>query len=161
MITENQIAERKVAGASGQGNPVVYIVSKGGLHAFFCKKDGEVHSLGAAPHRAIAMFLAEKHDPDLKWNKEFVSKSSDETCDLTKSIANKFNEVRTMFFSQEIRKSEDETDEYTVYDTANREFLTMSKAEIIESVKDRTLDRLALVRLADLSGPIMVAQEIE
>lgn len=160
MITDEHIAEKKVAGKSGEGSPLLYVVSKGGLHAFFTKKNGEIHSLGAAPHKAIAMWMAEKRDPDLSWSKDFLSKSEYERMDLAKSIARRFEEIRTMFFSPEIRKSEGSSDEYTVYDSANRQFMSMTKAEILEGVKNRTLDKLAMVRPADLSGPVVLAQEM-
>ena len=160
IITEDQISEKKVAGKAGGGSPVLYIVSKGGLHAFFTRKEGAIESLGAAPHKAIAMWMAEKRDPDLTWSKEFLSKSEYERMDIAKSIARRFSEIRTMFFSPEIRKSEGTSDDYTVYDVSKREFLTMTKAEIVQGVADQSLDRLAMVRPADLSGPVMLAQEI-
>jgi hypothetical protein len=158
-ITEDQIADKKIAGTAGEGNPVLYIVSKGGLHAFFVKKNGQIQSLGAAPHKAIAMWLAEKRDPDVKWNKEFLSKSEYERLDLAKSVARRFTEIRNMFFG-EVCKSEGNSDDYLVYDSFSRQFMSMTKAEIIAGVKSGTLDKFAMVRPADLSAPVSLAQEI-
>lgn len=160
IIKDDQIAEKKLAGISGKDSPVLYIVSKGGLHAFFTKKNGEIHSLGAAPHKAIAMWMAEKRDPELKWNQEFLSKSQYERWDLAKSVARRFEEIRSMFFDPTIQKSESNTDKYTVYDHRNKDFLSMNKMEIIDAVSNKTLDPLAMVRLADFSGPVEFAQDI-
>ena len=160
IIKEEQIAEKKLAGVSGKDSPVLYIVSKGGLHAFFTKKDGQIESLGAAPHKAIAMWMAEKRDPELKWNKEFLSKTEYDQSDLAKSIKRKFEEIRVMFFDPIIQKSENISEEYTVYDYANKTFLSMNKSEIIESVINKSLDKLAMVRPSDFSGPVKFAQDI-
>lgn len=158
-ITEDQIAEKKVAGTAGDGNPVLYIVSKGGLHAFFAKKDGQIQSLGAAPHRAIAMWMAEKRDSSVKWDKDFLSKSEYDRLDLAKSVARRFEEIRTMFFG-EVRKSEGTSDDYLVYESSSRRFMSMTKSEIVAGVRKGTLDKLAMVRPADLSAPVALAQEI-
>lgn len=76
-IDKDQIAETFIAGKTKDGKNIVYVATHGGLHAFFCKdEDGNVSSIGAAPHKAIARFLAEKKEPGIKWNEDF-NKSED------------------------------------------------------------------------------------
>lgn len=71
-IDKDQMAETFIAGKTSDGRNVVYVATHGGLHAFFCKdKEGNISAIGAAPHRAISRFLAEKKEPGIKWNEEF------------------------------------------------------------------------------------------
>jgi hypothetical protein len=42
------------------GNPVIEVGLKGGLHLVFVSRNGKIETLGAGPHRAVARFIAKK-----------------------------------------------------------------------------------------------------
>jgi hypothetical protein len=70
-IDKDQIAETFIAGKTKDGKNIVYVATHGGLHAFFCKdENGDISAIGAAPHKSIAKFLAEKKESGIKWNEE-------------------------------------------------------------------------------------------
>lgn len=55
------IKKKCFVGTASSGNPVLLIETYGGLFACFAKNsNGEIETLSTAPHRAIALFLAEK-----------------------------------------------------------------------------------------------------
>jgi hypothetical protein len=71
-IESHHIEEKSVVGKNTRnGTPVVYIKTHGGLHCFFANMDGVIRCVGAAPHKAIAKFLAEKRFPGFfKWSEK-------------------------------------------------------------------------------------------
>lgn len=147
-IDKDQIAETFIAGKTEDGRNVVYVATHGGLHAFFCKdKDGNVSAIGAAPHKAISRFLAEKKEPGIKWGEEFGKSEQ-----LEKSEDQTFVKLRTFMFSEAPLQKNEPSDIYVVYDVSKQEISFMKKEEIIEGLKNKTLNKYVLAR--DLSCSI-------
>lgn len=54
--------KKKVGKLNGQ--PVIEVGLRGGLHLIFAAKGGKFETLGAGPHRAVARFIAKKKTED-------------------------------------------------------------------------------------------------
>jgi hypothetical protein len=149
-ISNDQIDKKSIAGKTKDGRAVVYIATKGGLHAFFCKdkEEGHIASIGAAPHKAIAKFLASKKE-DIEWNKDFDKESSE----LNKSEAKLFSKLRKAMFVPSLTSSSSQTGVFLVYDTVNLNISLMSKAEIDEDIKNGYLSKYLLIRDTSLTSP--------
>jgi hypothetical protein len=149
-ISSDQIKTKAIAGKTKDGRPVVFIATKGGLNAFFVKgEDGTISSIGAAPHRAIARFLAGKKE-DIDWNDDFA-KSEDS---LEKSEDVLFQKLRSAIFCPQVDHDEaavKKSDVYMVYDITKCSIAVMSKAELEQEIKDHRADELSLIRDTSLS----------
>lgn len=80
MITRAHLDPNKPPKRIGRirGVPVFELVTKGGLNLVICKNDGNgPRILGAAPHRALARYMAQQKDPDFQL--EELSKSEDQS----------------------------------------------------------------------------------
>lgn len=157
-ISADQIDTKAYAGKSGEGHPIVYIASKGGLHALFCKnKEGNVESLAAAPHKAIALWMAEQKDPKIEWDKDFVSDGEDK---LARSERERFERLRKiMFRTSNLEKSDKlPSDRYLVYNTKKRWINHATKADLIKSIEEGRVDRLCLVRNFALTEPVYTVE---
>lgn len=144
------IETKQVAGTSSHGTPVVYVLSKGGLHAFFTKDSGgDIITLGTAPHRAIAQWMAEKRDPDLKWKQEFIQKKEMTHEDIMKSDVQRFKKLKELLFypgtSPELVKNQNQ-DAFIVYDTKSLLIGVMDVTLIKDSLIKGSLDKFAIVR---------------
>ena len=62
-IRSEEVAYRKKVGKL-DGNPVIEVGLKGGLHLIFAAKHGKFETLGAGPHRAVARYIAKKKTED-------------------------------------------------------------------------------------------------
>lgn len=49
-----------------KGKPVFEVATTGGYHLLQGVKDGQAHTFGVGPHRAIARHIARKRNPDLE-----------------------------------------------------------------------------------------------
>jgi len=49
------------------GDKVIELATKGGLHLIVTAHLGKVETLGAGPHRAVARHIAKKMKPDICW----------------------------------------------------------------------------------------------
>jgi len=78
-----QIKNRSIVGTLDR-KPVHMIETLGGLHLIVMAEEGLVKTLGAGPHRAIAMFTAERKRPDIKWNEDLTKNLESNTCPLCK-----------------------------------------------------------------------------
>lgn len=153
-ITEDQIDIKKIAGKTGSGSPVVYVVSKGGLHCFFTKKEnGEVVSLGAAPHRAIALFFAEQQEPSIKWEDEFIQKGEAYEDTLQKSEATRWHRLRDLMFCQnlEYRQPPTNAQVFVIYDAGSKDFQVAQRDEVTEMIQKGEMDRYDLIRPVNIS----------
>jgi hypothetical protein len=66
QISADHIAYKKKIGTVGK-QPVIELATTGGLHlVVVAKADGEVETLGAGPHRAVARHIAKKRKPEMK-----------------------------------------------------------------------------------------------
>src|SRR4051812_34473304 len=78
LITKDQLDPKKPPRRIGRskGVPVFEVVTLGGLNLIIAKNDGTgTKILGAAPHRALARYIAQQKDPDFMI--EELSKSED------------------------------------------------------------------------------------
>jgi len=57
------------------GNPVIELGLKGGLHIVLTTNGPRIDYLGVGPHRAVARFMAKKRRPDIQISE--LSKSED------------------------------------------------------------------------------------
>lgn len=145
-LDASQIKEKTVAGYVGK-DPVVYVYSHGGLHAFFKKDDdGNITSIGAAPHKGIAKFLATKKEPQIKWEKDFLDDGH-----LSKSEGDLFLELRSAIFSPSMEIKKSESTVYYLYDTTQKTIEILDKAEIQERIDNKEVDLYCFIRNTDLS----------
>jgi hypothetical protein len=155
-ITADQIDFKAIAGETKDGRSVVYIATKGGLHAFFCKdEEGQIMSIGAAPHRAIAKFLAAKKEK-IEWSKDFEGDG------LNKSEADFFQKLRKVMFMDQVQlgdKAATMSDTFLVYDVRKSEIEVVKREDLEEQIKKGTVDKYALVRDMNLSQKVQVLKE--
>lgn len=57
--------KKKVGKLNGQA--VIEVGLRGGLHLIFAQKGGKFETLGAGPHRAVARFIAKKKEPSVEY----------------------------------------------------------------------------------------------
>ena len=150
-IEENQIAEKKIVGKTGGGDPVVMVLTHGGLYAFFYKKDKTVESLGMAPHKAIAAWMAEKKDPSITWKDDFMKSEETELEDLQKSQDSQFQRLRKAMFAPSVLTKSEPNDYYLIYDTTAVTIGIMHKVNIKEGLHSNSVDDHCLVRNLNLS----------
>jgi hypothetical protein len=158
-LTADQIDSKAIAGKTEDGRPVVYVCTRGGLHAFFCKdEDGNTCSIGAAPHKAIAQFLANKKEK-IKWEDDF--KKSEE--DLAKSEADLFMKLRKLMFMPSLTKGElpNADQNFIVYDTNKSTIEVVNAEDLEDDIHAGKVDRYALIRDMALSNPPVCAQDHE
>lgn len=149
QINDDHLKERpKVVGHTGDGRPIVMVETKGGLFAFFAKKDGKVQTLAAAPHRAIGAFLCEQKDREIKWN--------DKLDELSKTDL--FLAVRDRMLSTEIALSKTDTEYYLHYDQNEATIHLAHVDEIRAMVESGEIDPFSIVRKSDLSEPVTLAR---
>jgi hypothetical protein len=159
-IPEKHIEIKEIAGKL-HGEPVVYIKTLGGLHAIFAKADDKIISLGAAPHKAIAMFLAEKKDPAIKWNEEF-SKSDSISINLAKSEPDRYSMLKDMLFGMpslvksELKEVAAIKDVYIAYDYKDKSINLYKKEAVIDLIKSNNIHDAVAIRPLDLSQPISI-----
>ena len=160
-IAADQIEEKAVAGETKDGSPVVYILSKGGLHVFFAKnKDGQIEAIGASPHKAISSFFAEKKCPGIKWDEKFLDKNFMKSESLDKSEGELFLKFREMIFTDKIRKAEmKNTGVFLVYDISKTTIEVLTKADLIDVIKEK--DPYSLVRDTSLSQKAEILKDHE
>ena len=90
-IDKDMVLKRDIVGKKADGSPVVMLVTHGGLYAFFSKNNnGEVETLGMAPHKAIAAWMSEQKARDIKWEEGFMKNENSEMEDLQKSDGYKY-----------------------------------------------------------------------
>ena len=136
-ITKDEIDVKEIAGETKEGEPVVYIATKGGLHAFFSKDEsGSISALGAAPHKAIAKFLSDKKHEGIKWKDDFLTKSH------VSEEQETFNKLRKFMFLKTEEIEQNPNDVYIVYDTSKSEISLMKH----EDIRKGNINKYALIR---------------
>ena len=140
-IESGHIDKKEIAGTTKDGRSVVYIATHGGLHAFFVKSDsGEVTAIGAAPHKAIGKFLAEKKEPGIKWSEDFNKAES-----LSKS-EDTFEKLRKFMFATVPLMKSEPSDIYIVYKINQKEISAMKKSEVVDAIKSKEVSPYDLIR---------------
>lgn len=159
-IDDKMIAEKKIVGKTAGGDPVVMILTHGGLYAFFSKNDNGIETLGLAPHKAIAAWLAEKKAGSIKWKDDFLKNEAVEYQELKKNNDHLFMRLRKLIFSAGmLKKSFDDYGYYLVYDTSEFNIAIMHKDEIKEGIKDGSIDRHFLVRNINLTETAQLVED--
>jgi hypothetical protein len=155
QIKQDMIAEKKVVGKTSEGNPVVMVLTHGGLYAFFAKRNNETETLGLSPHKAIGAWMAEKKDPSIKWSDGFLKSENNEYEDLKKSESDLFKRLRHALFSKSVnlQKSEEYKDFYIIYNPRTFDIGIMHKADIKKELLAKNFDRYSIVRNINLSEP--------
>lgn len=155
-LDKEHIAKKCTIGKTGDGRPIVYVLTHGGLHACFSKgASGEVETIAAAPHKGIMRYLAEQKDKDIEWNDEAHAiepfARSEDYAALKKSMLN---------HSVVPNSSSSTVDLYLVYDP----FIQTVEIEKAESIRSKVRSgdyRFGTVaRLADYSGPITSVDDV-
>jgi len=149
IIDKHMISEQKVVGKTKSGDPVLYVMTHGGLFGFFTKNKDEVETLATAPHKAIAAWMAEKKAGGISWDEKFA-KHEDGLADLKKSQESRFNRYRNLLFSQEstdLAKSE----YYFVYDLNKKEIGLLTKDEISNRITKDVNRKNFVIRNASLN----------
>ncbi len=153
-IEENMIAVKEVVGKTSYGSPVVMIVTHGGLYAFFSKNSkNDIETLGMAPHKAIAAWMAEKK-AGISWTNEFKKYEETELEGLKKSQKQTFIKLRNALFSNALVKSNEKSDYYIVYDTETIQIGIMHKSDIQRSLDRKEIYKESFIRNLSLNEPV-------
>lgn len=149
-IAPEHIELKQLAGKTKDGDNIVYVVTKGGLHSFFTKKDNEIITLGAAPHKAIAIWLAEKKNPGIEWDRSF------KLGEMAKSELDIFEKLRAHIFSQKEMPLEkmEKIDAFILYNTLTKTIMVMREDEIKKALPEMKGIDKTVIRPIDLSEPV-------
>jgi hypothetical protein len=71
-LVPGHIAFKKKIGTL-KGKAVIELATTGGFHMVVTSQNGGVETLGTGPHRAVARYIAEQHEPEIVWSE--LSKS--------------------------------------------------------------------------------------
>jgi len=77
-LDSNQLDQKPKKVGNLHGKPIFHVRTKGGLHVLVMQKAGSFEALGTGPHRAVARFIANKHEPDIVWQEMSKSDHVDE-----------------------------------------------------------------------------------
>jgi hypothetical protein len=151
-ITENQILSRKVAGHTKEGEPIVYVVTKGGLHAFFKRaEDGNIETLAAAPHKAIGKWLTEQKSKGLTWNETDLDKSEDDL----------FDKLRRMLFAKLDQPIPNPDEWQILYNPIEKKIGLVQKSDLPELIKSDLSLKYAWIRDISLEKPFQLLESTE
>lgn len=154
-IDSHMVAKRVVAGKRANGNPVVMIVTHGGLYAFFAKNDKhEVETLGMAPHKAIAAWMAEKKVRDIQWETDFNKNEQNDLEDLRKSHESFSERFKKSLFSNVLVKNNKKLDNYMVYDSKSGSMGLLTKKEIQSLIDEKSIYEWSFVRNMAFNEPV-------
>jgi hypothetical protein len=150
-INDNMVDVKELAGKDGEGHPLYYVKTKGGLHCLFKSVDGKVSTIATAPHSAVLAFIAERQDPKIEWSYPLTKSEDPDEQD--------FDKLREAVFApqtDELNKSE-YLDSYLVYDVLDQSIDVTSKIFIKEKILQKQLSKYAIVRsLTLMDSPSVV-----
>lgn len=127
MKIENEhVSEKKIVGETQDKEPILYILTHGGLHCFFQKSKDGIKTLAMAPHKAMAQWMAEKADPKIKWIGE-MSKSEN----LFKSDSDLHDKLLA-FFAIPLVTDFPKSPLYVGFDTSNGNINLYKKEDLIK-----------------------------
>lgn len=154
------IAEKKIVGKTADGDPVVMVVTHGGLYAFFSKSGDTVSTLGMAPHKAIALWMAEKKAGSIKWKDDFIKNENNELKELQKSNDSMFVRLRKLIFSPVVlQKTNEVSDYFIVYDTAKLDIAVLHRSEIWEGLFQKQIKLSYLIRNVNLTESVSLISD--
>lgn len=157
-IDAEMVKRKEVAGVTREGKPIVFIETHGGLYAFFAKKDSEVKALGVGAHLAIAQFMAEKENPGIIWEKDFIQKSELDENNLQKS-ENQQLRITKVMFDPEISSEKSPSDIFFVYHMPTRVPTLMKKEKIEKYAQKGFFDDSFLIRDTNLTTTVLPFSE--
>lgn len=73
-VDRSHLKDHFVAGHDAEGNPVLMVETYGGLFAVFRKLAKGSETIAAAPHKAVALWMAELKLPGVSWDQESLQK---------------------------------------------------------------------------------------
>ncbi len=154
-INENMISKKDIVGKRANGNPVVMVVTHGGLFAFFSKSDkGDIETLGMAPHKAIAAWMSEKKARDIKWKDGFMKSEAGLYDNLQKSNSTSYVRLRNLLFDKSLIKNAEKSDYYIIYDTKDIVIGVMHRNDIQKSLDAGEIYRESFVRNLSMNEPV-------
>ena len=149
-IDAEMVKRKEVAGSTRDGKPIVFIETHGGLYAFFAKKDSEIKALGVGAHIAIAKFMAEKENPGIIWQEDFIQKNEEAEMSLQKS-ENQQKRITKLMFDPETKPESSPSDFFFVYHMPTRVASLMKKEKIEKYAEKGFFDDSFLVRDTNLT----------
>lgn len=155
-IDEKAILSKEIVGKTEEGNPVLLVVTHGGLYAFFTKKEDKIETLSMAPQMAIGAWMAEKKE-NIKWNEGFLKSEKYKYDNLMKSEGELFKRLRKAMMAPLLKKEYVyEEGYYYIYDTNTFDIGIMHKEDIKWGLRKKDISDLCLVRNLTLTEPICV-----
>lgn len=155
-IDEKSILSKEIVGLTSEGNPVLLVVTHGGLYAFFTKKEDKIETLSMAPQVAIGAWMAEKKET-IKWNDGFLKSEKYQYNNLIKSEGEMFKKLRKAMMSPTLNLNcVKEEGYYYIYDTSTFDIGIMHKEDIKWGLQKKEISDLCLVRNLTLAEPIYV-----
>lgn len=151
-ITENQLKTKKVSGKTDSGDPVLYVETLGGLHLFFTKKNGKLISLSAAPHRAIAQWMAEKKEK-IVWDKDFLQKTEGYEDSLEKSEKALYKRLREVLWSKPGAGIESNRGKFLLFRLEPKTFEIYETQDLVEAIQKNEVGEHDVIRELSLDTP--------
>lgn len=140
-IKENLILEKEHVGTTPAGDPIIMIVTYGGLFAFFAKINNKIETLGMAPHKGIAAWMAEKRLNGLKWNDNFMKHEDSGFEELKKHQTSRFNKLKKILFSPINLLTKNKKNKYFIlYNVEKQDIQILHKNQIKEDIKKKVID---------------------
>lgn len=157
-LDAKEVDEKIEAGKTKDGRPVVYIYTKGGLHAFFTrkKKTSDIEPIGIGSHKAVAKWMAEKKE-DIKWKGDFAK--TEDCPSLIKSTDNKKRLNRLLNNPKVFKDSTDKSDTLIVKDWRSKEIILIKKEDLLLAVKNQIIGNDVIVRDLNMCTNPMTASE--
>jgi hypothetical protein len=95
FIQPQEIDYREKIGETEDGNPIMELGLKGGLHIVCSVRGPKIDYLGVGPHRAVARYLAKKRQPSIRLTSLAKSDWVDPAC--FQDIVPKYEEITDAF----------------------------------------------------------------
>lgn len=150
-ISKENIKIKQLAGKTDDGKNILYIETIGGLHALFTtNSDGQLESIAASPHKAITIWMANKKNKKIDWNKEFLDNHNNS---LEKSELMLFDKLRQTIFSEKMPINSTTSDLFLVYDWKVGKIDIVTKSTMIDAYHNSEYFGHEIVRSADLKTP--------
>lgn len=145
-VDRSHLKDHFVAGHDAEGNPLLMVETYGGLYAVFRKLAKGSETISAAPHKAVALWMAEMKLPGVSWDKESLQKRN-----LMKSEEPPTAEqlFKLAFCTAELPPS-DNTDLIAI-DVVRGQGTIMQRSDVVYLLSTGELPPNTVVRRVDLS----------
>lgn len=158
-LDAKEVDKKESAGKTSDGRPVIYIYTKGGLHAFFTRKakTSQIEPIGIGSHRAVAQWMAEKKE-SIKWEDTFNKKENEDFTNLTKSESNQKRLNAALNYHKTFENSE-KSDKMIVKHWTSKEVVIMSEKDVKLAVTHGIIGADMIVRDLNLCTLPMTASK--